>query len=220
MPGSNEAIFLVGSTSNPRKPHLIDATFKNGKVTCDCINYKALKVCAHALAGAKFSGKLGDYSAWHNQQSSASKLDAIVSHNLDGAVGSKKTRRTQQRLGSSKPGPPVKSVVTPSGTHASATQETTGNDRKPVVQPDPYTWEVHFLKWCHFKTKTCGVCKKALKYGNAEDFSALDMIAVIRMERTHFDAKEQNEKDGGIGNVYCHLSLDCIRKKMPDFEAK
>ena len=86
------------------------------------------------------------------------------------------------------------------------------------MQPAPYTWEVHFLTLCHYNVKTCQGCKKPLKYANADDFSALDMIAVSHMEKTYFDAKEQKEKDGGIGNVYFHLSLDCIKKKVADFE--
>ena len=46
------------------------------------------------------------------------------------------------------------------------------------------------------------------------------MIAVTHMERTYFDAKEQTEKDAGIGNIYCRLSLRCIKKKVRNFEAK
>jgi len=220
VPGMTENACLVSSNSNPRKPHFVDATFKNGKVACDCVNYKTFKVCAHALAGAQFCGVFREYSAWHNQQSTTPRLDAIVEHKRDTSVGLKKTKRTQRRLGTSVPNPSVTKVITPSTSLINVSVPTPGTDRNAVVKPAPYTWELHFLTTYHYKTKTCTGCKKALKHLNADAFSALDLIVVTHMEKTYFDAKEQKEKDAGIGNVYFHLSLDCIRKKVADFEAK
>ena len=220
VPGMTENLCLVASASNPRKPHLIDATFKNGKVACDCVGYKVFKICAHALAGARFCGVFPEYCGWHNEQSAAPRLDAIVEHDQDRSVGQKKTRKTQQRIGSKKPKPPVTSIVTVSGTLSTDHLQAVGNGRKPTVQPAPYTWEVHFLSCCHYKVKTCFGCRKDIKHPNGDAFSALDLIAVSHMERTYFDKNEQVEKDSGIGNVYFHLSLDCIKKKVTDFQPK
>ena len=37
----------------------------NGKVTCqDCQNWKALKICAHAIAAAETSGITTKYIKW------------------------------------------------------------------------------------------------------------------------------------------------------------
>lgn len=46
---------MVASSSNPRKPHLVTC-FKNGKITCDCVNNSTKSLCAHALAVAERQG--------------------------------------------------------------------------------------------------------------------------------------------------------------------
>ena len=46
---------MVVSYSNPKKPHLV-TYFKNGKLTCDCLNNTTRNLCAHVLAVAETQG--------------------------------------------------------------------------------------------------------------------------------------------------------------------
>ena len=210
----------VASKRNPCKPHFIDCTVKNGKVTCDCVNYKTFTVCAHALAGAKYFGVLEQYCRWQNKQCSAPRLDAIVEHNLGSSVGQKKTKKTQKRMGTSTPNQPVSSILTPTGVLSTSAIVGATNVRKTAVQPAAYTVELRFLHNCHHLVKSCYGCNKDIRHPTADPFTPLDLIAVSCMQRTYYDAKEKKEKDGGISNVYFHLRLECIMKKISDFEPK
>ena len=55
---------MVYSYSNPKKPHLV-TYYKNGKVTCDCLNYTTKYICAHTLAVAEVSQILPSFIEWH-----------------------------------------------------------------------------------------------------------------------------------------------------------
>ena len=168
VPSVTENICQVASTSIPRKPHIVDATAKNGKVTCDCTSFKTLSICAHALAGAKFCGAFEKFAEFHNSHTtSAPQLGAVVAHGIDNTIGKKKIKRAERRLGTSKPNPPIRSIATKSGMLSAVKVTTCANPRKKATDPEPYAFELHFL-----------------------------------------------------GNVYFHLRLDCIKKKVSDFQPK
>jgi len=46
----------------------------------------------------------------------------------------------------------------------------------------------------------------------------MDLIAVTKMHRTYTDGTGAGEKDGGVGNAYFHLRMDCIKKRVPGFK--
>ena len=189
----------------------MDATAKNGKVTCDCVNYTTLKICAHALAGARFCDSLQKFSVFHNNYSGPPRLDAVVEHKLPSTVGQKKVKKTQQRLGTATPNPPIMSIATPSGILSRTSVPSAGSARKTAVKPDAYTVELHFLSSCNHKVSTCYGCKKDIKHPTADPFSPFDLVAASHMQRKFFDVKDKKEKDGVAGNAYFHLRLDCIR---------
>lgn len=43
---------MVYSSTNPKKPHLI-RYYKNGKLTCECLNYTTKSICAHTLSNGR-----------------------------------------------------------------------------------------------------------------------------------------------------------------------
>ena len=196
VPGMLENVCMVSSSTNPRQPHFVDATAKNGKVACDCICYKTHKLCAHCLAGAKFLGVLQRFADWHKKQTPSTRLDAIVEHNLQKGVGQKKSKKTEQRMGTSTPNPPIRRIATASSSLSMVAVPSAGNCRNPSVQPSPYTVELHYLHSCHHKVKTCYGCHKDLRYADADAFSPLDLIAVSNVQRMYFDANEKKEKEG------------------------
>lgn len=63
---------MVASESNPQKPHLV-MQYKNGKLTCHCLNYKTKEMCAHTLATAEKLGVAKEFISWH--QKFAQKLN-------------------------------------------------------------------------------------------------------------------------------------------------
>ena len=184
VPGVSENICQVASTSNPRKPHIVDATAKNGKVTCDCTSYKALSICAHALSGAKFCGAFEKFAEFHNSHTtSAPQLGAVVAHGIDNNIGKKKVKRTERRLGTSKPNPPIRSIATKSGTLSAVKVATCANRRKKAIDPEPWTFELHLLRDRHYKVHSCHGCKKDIRRPNTAAFSALDLVVVSKMEK-------------------------------------
>ena len=63
-PGSASGMAYIVESYTSTKPHYVSIA-KNGKVTCqDCPNWKALKICAHAIAAAEKSGILPKYIKW------------------------------------------------------------------------------------------------------------------------------------------------------------
>ena len=55
---------VVASTSNPRKPHIVNM-FPNGKATCsDCPGFTASSICAHILAASLTLKKTKEFLGW------------------------------------------------------------------------------------------------------------------------------------------------------------
>ena len=55
---------MVASFSCPQKPHVV-AILANGKMTCDCLNFKPKSLCSHTLAVAEKSGALAQLLQWY-----------------------------------------------------------------------------------------------------------------------------------------------------------
>ncbi len=64
LPGTELETFVVPSSSNPKKPHVV-VFMANGKCECqDCPGYSSLSICAHAVAVSLKLQRLDAYLKW------------------------------------------------------------------------------------------------------------------------------------------------------------
>ena len=88
---------MVRSYSKPQKPHLV-TFFKNGKVTCDCLNYSTKSICAHALATAEKVGLLSKLVEWYKKTNKGVNLWSLArSSGVPKSPGSKPQSRKRCR---------------------------------------------------------------------------------------------------------------------------
>ena len=87
VPGEKPGMFIVHSKRDPKKPHYVDATFKCGKVTCNCLNNASFRLCAYAIAVSRIAGKEQAYSNWHNKNFKLASHDALSAHSIPRSVG-------------------------------------------------------------------------------------------------------------------------------------
>lgn len=63
IPQSTDTI-VVESTSNPRKPHVVNL-FPNGKAECaDCPGFASSSICAHSLVAFMKQGRIKEFISW------------------------------------------------------------------------------------------------------------------------------------------------------------
>ena len=65
VPNNDGKLFVVHSRREPKKPHVVDASSRDGKVSCPCLNNETYKVCAHAIAVSRRVGSEQKFSSWH-----------------------------------------------------------------------------------------------------------------------------------------------------------
>ena len=111
---------MVYSSTNPKKPHLV-TYYKNGKVTCDCLNYTTKYICAHTLAVAEVSHLLPSFIEWYKGTGGANLWELAKSSGVPKHPGKKPTTRKRSR----KVLPPVKTTSKP------VTHVRTGNSTSP-----------------------------------------------------------------------------------------
>ena len=97
-PGKNPHKKVVCSLTSPGQVHVVDATSSeiNGKIVCDCLGYKSIKICAHSLAVSVQLNILEAYLQWVRKQKASSGLDALSGHKALGA-GKKPGSRSRKR---------------------------------------------------------------------------------------------------------------------------
>ena len=96
---------VVASTSNPRKPHIVNM-FPNGKATCsDCPGCTSSSICAHILAASLTLKKTKEFLGWLSQRnkgginfSKAITFGMPEGRGLKGQVGPRK--KSKKQLGS------------------------------------------------------------------------------------------------------------------------
>ena len=81
-----------------KRPHYVNV-FKNGKVTCkECPDWKAFKICAHALAVAEKEGATAKYLIWLCKKRPARmNVTAMVTFDSSCAAGKKGERASTIR---------------------------------------------------------------------------------------------------------------------------
>ena len=96
------------------KPHYVSIA-KNGKVTCqDCPNWKALKICAHAIAAAEKSGILPKYIKWIRDKGPAHiNITVLMTSDSSNGTGKKggKAFTARRKGGKTTKRSPVTTVV-------------------------------------------------------------------------------------------------------------
>ena len=104
---------MVVSYTNPRKPHVV-TFFKNGKVTCDCVNNGTKNICAHALAVAEHKGSLKELVEWYNKTNQDVSLWNLVwSSGIPKHPGDKNNSRKRKRSRKVIPSPRSSSSLLP-----------------------------------------------------------------------------------------------------------
>ena len=66
---------MVASFSCPEKLHVVS---DSGKMTCDCLNYKAKSLCSHTLAVAEKSGNLVHLLEWYSCTNQSANLWSLA----------------------------------------------------------------------------------------------------------------------------------------------
>ena len=163
---------MVCSYNNPRKPHLV-TFFKNGKLTCDCINYGTKHICAHTLATAEKLGLLCKFIEWYKKTNQSPNLwNLAKASGVPKSPGSKpcrkRSRKTLPKIKSSSSmstkspsaSPPSKCTepksmqqlqtcdVDTQDTIASSDVDTISNSASPTV-PVPFQYPYPYAPYCH-----------------------------------------------------------------------
>ena len=89
-PGSVDGMAYVVESYTSVRPHYVSIA-KNGKVTCqDCPNWKALKICAHAVAAAEKCGIITKYIKWILEKGPAHiNITALMTSDSSSGTGKK-----------------------------------------------------------------------------------------------------------------------------------
>ena len=85
------------------------------------------------------------------------------------------------------------------------------------LQPQPYSFHLRFLQCCNGNVSKCFGCSSSLHGGLSPAQAPGDLIVMSRMPRPYVDKTTGEQKEGEITNVYFHMRLSCIRRKMSDF---
>ena len=113
-PGSADGTAYIVESYTSTKPHYVSIA-KNGKVTCqDCSNWKALKICAHAIAAAEKSGILTKYIKWIRDKGPAHiNITALMTSDSSNGTGKKggKASTARRKGGRKTKRSPVTTVV-------------------------------------------------------------------------------------------------------------
>jgi hypothetical protein len=113
-PGSVDGMAYVVESYTSVRPHYVSIA-KNGKVTCqDCPNWKALKICAHAVAAAEKCGMIAKYIEWIlNKGPAQINMTALMTSDSSSGTGKKggKGSTARRKGGRTAKRTPVSSVV-------------------------------------------------------------------------------------------------------------
>ena len=142
-PGSVDGMAYVVESYTSVRPHYVSIA-KNGKVTCqDCPNWKALKICAHAVAAAEKCGITTKYMKWILDKGPAHiNMTALMTSNSSSGTGKKGGKgSTARRKGgrTAKRTPATAMVDRPAFMQSSATPQASLQEsmQQPVNTPVP-----------------------------------------------------------------------------------
>ena len=163
---------MVCSYNNLRKPHLV-TFFKNGKLTCDCINYGTKHICAHTLATAEKLGLLYKFIEWYKKTNQSPNLwNLVKASGVPKSPGSKPCRKHSRKtlpkikssssMSTKSPSPsPLSKCTEPKSmqqlqtcdvntqdTIASSDVDTISNSASPTV-PVPFQYPYPYAPYCH-----------------------------------------------------------------------
>ena len=108
-PGSLRIYLTV--SADPSKFCTVNATAKNGKISCDCLNGQATGLCEHILAVVTKGELANGFLKWFNSAERKVNLDAVLNHGISARNGAKARRRTEARLYGSKHASPVERII-------------------------------------------------------------------------------------------------------------
>ncbi len=205
-PGCRQnAAFMVESTTS-KKPHYVSLS-KNGKVTCEgCPGWKALNICAHALAAAEKAGTLASYTKWLSGKGPNSmNVTCLVTCNSSSATGKKggKASTARRKGGRTVKLLPATTIVdrptfanslSQCVTSASTVQQVASQVvSSPALHiatslpglPSPITgiFVVQLLQFCPPLVQSCHGCYQCLKPEGGIPCPPYDLVIVSRMPR-------------------------------------
>ena len=97
--------FVVASSSDPRKPHIVNI-FPNGKTDCsDCPRFKASSVCKHTIAVFAKLGRMDHLIAWLARTKRGKRginFSKAITHGMPEGRGKKGNLAPKKRGGESK----------------------------------------------------------------------------------------------------------------------
>ena len=102
LPGTELETFVVPSSSNPKKPHVV-VFMANGKCECqDCPGYSSLSICAHAVAVSLKLQRLEAYLKWlvtkhRDRKTGGVSYSRAITYGMPKGRGRKPNQATRKR---------------------------------------------------------------------------------------------------------------------------
>ena len=94
--------FVVASSSDPQKPHVVNI-FPNGKTNCsDCPGFKASSLCKHTIAVFAKLGRMDHLIAWLARTKRGNHFSKAITHGMPEGSGKKGNLAPKKRGGNSK----------------------------------------------------------------------------------------------------------------------
>ncbi len=102
-PGELNSDFLVENQFNPREPYHVRIVGVNGKIQCqkNCPRFAGYGICSHSLAVAMRNNKVLAFQNWFKKNAKDSRMANLLNSDMPSNRGTKKTKNTQVRKGSS-----------------------------------------------------------------------------------------------------------------------
>ena len=202
-----DGYFVRHSLGKKLQPHLVTVGL-NGKVTCDdCVTYKGLKLCPHALCVAETIGILDKYLDWRQKSKQQVNITSLVMGEIESSHKGKKVAKPRKGGRT-----PLEKEIPEQEIHrqsivADPSVKATLESLENIDENHPF--ELIYL----YQTRA------SLCYGCGIKFvcEAEQNTLIIR----HYCKREYvvlSEKKSKWQFAYFHLKSTCARRKFPEFK--